>query len=421
MSRSNIINEAETNTTLNLSKDEAKHPLSVALEHSKKGQKYYLSDDFDTALNEFEKAIILVKGVMEKKPHHKQGRDLLKDIWDHISRLYPNPDQINAAPEVVESSPSETTHFNLNKIKTMFLDTLIESDWKKQCNGKFGGPKPTDKSWKQFYEETEAEFEHQDRKEKVVWAAERGHYQLIQDLIDQSAKINPETSKDNHKAPLLVAVQHNYTKVVTLLLENAAKVNIKGHAKWTPLHWAAYRMNTNVCDKLIEKKAKVNVKDIKGFTPLHWSALKGDLQTARLLIENGAKVNVPNNNGITPLHWAIFSGHPSIVSILLEHGAKVNGQDKFKRTLLHWATANGRKDMVRLLLEKGAKPNVCDVLKRSPLHWAAQKGHYDIVSILLDYNVTTNREDKFGDRPLMLAAKSDHPKVVSLLFEKGAR
>ena len=83
---------------------------------------------------------------------------------------------------------------------------------------------------------------------------------------------------------------------------------------------------------LIQKGADVNVRDQYGDTPLHQALWGADFdKIAWLLIQQGANVNARDKEGKTPLHKARDS---KIVQLLIQKGADVNARDKKGRTPL---------------------------------------------------------------------------------------
>ncbi|MSR88898.1 MAG: hypothetical protein EXS67_04505 [Candidatus Margulisbacteria bacterium] len=405
--------------------------LDVITSYDEKGQKLlelgsesHLRNFFLEARSYYEGAIRCFKQALDARPHDRVAREGISRAWDLMCCLYPVPYRVESIPEsnLVGMAGSAFSPSFFQKIRCVLLDNIIEGDWRKQCQGQFGGDKPVGKNWKQFYEDNELVLESLSHDASIVWAIQFGHYALLSRLYDvQHLSFLDSIDEVSWDSLLLMAIQKNYTEVAISLIEKGVKINVLGAGNWSVLHWSVYRQNLLITKSLLEHGAKASAKDCSGLTPLHWAAFKGSIPIVNLLIEHKAAVNVLSNEGVSPLHWAIFSGYQNMVSFLLHLGANVNVQDLYGRTLLHWAATNGRLQMVVLLLEHGAKVNVKDAFQRTPLHWAAHKGFYDIVKLLLEHHAHPNVRDKFGDRPLLLASMDRHSKLVSLLFDNGAR
>lgn len=405
--------------------------LDVINSYDHKGQKLLslgtearLRNDYGEARSYYEGAIRCFKQALDTRPHDRVAREGISRAWDLMCRLYPDPYRVESIPEshVMDNAEGSFSPTFFQKIRCFLLDNIIEGDWRKQCNGQYGGDKPLGKSWKQFYEDNELILESLSYDASIVWAIQFGHHALLSRLFEvQHVSFLDPIDGISWASLLLLAIQKNYTEVSISLIEKGVKINVVGESNWSVLHWSVYRLNFSITKSLLEHGAKASAKDSSGLTPLHWAAFKGSIPIVNLLVEHKAAVNAFSNEGVSPLHWAIFSGYQNMVSLLLDLGARVDVQDLYGRTLLHWAATNGRLQMVALLLEKGAKVNIKDDFQRTPLHWAAHKGFYDIVKLLLDHHANPNDRDKFGDRPLLLAAMDRHSKLVSLLFDNGAR
>jgi len=389
-----------------------------ALEAEKNGE-------LELAREKYLAAIDAYKVILNTKKHDRLAREGVIESWSKLAELY--PDYRNAIfPEEVEFERQlEEKMFGVASLKTAFIDNLLEGDWKKQCNGKYGGPKPYNKSWKQFYFDNEKEVELvETAPEKVYWAVQKGHYSYLSFILgkEKDVKVNETVNKDTKETFLEVAVKKGYKDVVAILLDHGAKVTAKGTGKWVPLHWAVFKGNKDIIMTLLDNGAKVNVKDENSITPLHIAAYSGFDEVADILLEKGARVNVADKSGLyTALHFAVYQDHYDIASKLLEAGANIKHYDKHLRTLLHWAGTMGKPDMVELLISRGANINAKDDLGRAPVHWAAQCGRHDVISLLIDHKAKINEADKFGDKPMLIAAFCNHTREVSLLFENGAR
>lgn len=68
----------------------------------------------------------------------------------------------------------------------------------------------------------------------------------------------------------------------------------------TPLQAASSRNHTRIMEMLIEAGADVNVKERNGMTPLHRACQRNDENMIKFLVSKGADVNAVDNNGHTP-------------------------------------------------------------------------------------------------------------------------
>lgn len=366
----------------------------------------------------------LIKGLrhqLDERPQDISVRDKLNAIWNEWAQIAPDLSVVSdhsAVPGKDDAGLPAT--WGVKKIRAVMVDGIIENQWKKQCNGKYGGPKPSTLSWKEFYNLNESAVQDLSTGlERIKWAVEHGHYQFLKKVLE---KVSLEEIEKKEKESLLFpAIQKDYVHIVRQLVQKGLRVNTRTAERWTPLHWAVFRRNPEMVYILLEHNARVNLKDDKGLTPLYLASFYGKADIVSLLLEYGANVNIASKDGLLPLHGAVYNGHYLVARMLLEAGSELNIHDRLGRTLLHYAATFGWSDLAKMLLEKKADPNKKDTFQRTPLHWAAQKGFFDMVLLLTEAGAKVNEEDMFRDRPLILAASAGHSKIVTHLFEQGGR
>ena len=218
--------------------------------------------------------------------------------------------------------------------------------------------------------------------------------------------------------PLHRAAQEGHTEVIEALIDAGAKVNAQDNNGITPLHRAAIYGQTEVIEALITAGAKVNAQDnVCGRTPLHRTAIFGHTEIARALIAAGADVDAPNNYGSTPLHRAAQEGHTKVILALIDAGAEVNAQDNYGGTPLHRAAFYGHTTIVQALIDAGAEVDAKDNRRRTPLHWAARIGQTTIARALIDAGANVHATNDEGWTPLRLATENGHAELVSLLTD----
>ena len=161
----------------------------------------------------------------------------------------------------------------------------------------------------------------------LLSAAKAGQDAAVKQLLDRGASIE-STSGEVWSSPLGIATMNGHEKVVEILLNKGAKVDVKDNYDQTPLYWAFSRRNETIAKLLLNSGAKVNVGDRHGWTLLMWAALDGDEASCKLLLDNGADVNYKNRLGATPLSMAILYKHWNFARLLLDHGAEVSPEDQ---------------------------------------------------------------------------------------------
>jgi len=142
----------------------------------------------------------------------------------------------------------------------------------------------------------------------------------------------------------------------------------------TPLNLAVFHNRTNAVEVLIRAGADVNQADSRGFAPLHFAVLRDNLQTLSLLLQHKANPNAASAQlfpfsrprmprtpefdrtaadslppvGETPLHLATMLGKTNIIELLLKSGADVNVTNGESLTPLDEAEMTGRSFRINI-------------------------------------------------------------------------
>lgn len=159
------------------------------------------------------------------------------------------------------------------------------------------------------------------------------------------------------------ASQGRYQQVLEFLRKGCRADYIDTHTG-TPVvsHAIRGKGDLRVVRLLVDTGADVNVADAAGETPL-MSALRLDrrLPLLNYLIDVGAHVNAVNQKGECALHFAVMATHPQLgaeraeyARLLLERGADPNGGEA-DTSPLKLACLWGRKEIGAMLLDAGAE------------------------------------------------------------------
>jgi ankyrin repeat protein len=108
---------------------------------------------------------------------------------------------------------------------------------------------------------------------------------------------------------------------LTRILEtNSALVNVPDYDKNTLLHLAVMHNRTNTIVLVLEHKPDVNARNTAGMTPLHLAAREGFVNATKLLLQAHPKLGLTDNRGLTPLKWAQMTGHEQVASLIEQAG-----------------------------------------------------------------------------------------------------
>lgn len=147
----------------------------------------------------------------------------------------------------------------------------------------------------------------------------RGHVEVMRLLLDYGA--DADTSHGNDSI-LIHASSYGRVKVVHLLLQHNANVNVTGYLNWTALHYASYFGHLKVVKLLLEHRAEINALSEAHNTPLRIASGNGRLEVVQILLQHGADVHIRGESNWTSFQAATLGKHTKVAQLLLEHGAE---------------------------------------------------------------------------------------------------
>lgn len=130
----------------------------------------------------------------------------------------------------------------------------------------------------------------------------------------------------------------NYEKLVARMARLFPhSVNDTDHAYLgdgrSALHQAAAIGNLKLVQILINKNAQINIQNKAGETPLHLAAQFGHLNVARYLIQKRAELNITTRHTQeTPLMVAAENGQEMVMAALINAGARKDLKDTFGKS-----------------------------------------------------------------------------------------
>lgn len=293
-------------------------------------------------------------------------------------------------------------------------------------------------------------------------ACQEGHKEIVSLLLKYKADVNKckigkaasisdvVHTRDNivrgrGLSPLFVACKNGHLKIVQLLLQHQANVELCTESGKTPLLVALQNEHVDIACLLIQKGANVHHRMDSGLNPLTVVSGNGQINLVHTLLKNGSDINVcvvnkddnlnshvdgmdentEDNHGVventdnnipSPLTMAAMNDHLDVAIVLLKNGADINFRGVEGATALFEATQKGNYCMVKYLLSKKASINIATHQRRTPLFVAVQRRFENIVELLLQNNADVNLCRKDGVSPLFMASLRNHKKIVQLLL-----
>ena len=240
-------------------------------------------------------------------------------------------------------------------------------------------------------------------------ALEGGHVQAKEIL----AAGVPVDSKDEHgRTALSFAAEHGYIKIVRLLIEAEANVNVQ-------------------CVEF-EKGSRHRGEESKRAS-LHWAAAKGHTEVVKALLEAGANIEARTANRRTPVLEASVNNHFGITKYLIEQDADINAHTYWGWGMLHQACSYGQTELVELLLahhvdvEAAYRGRFKDSpTDQRPLHYAVKTSHLPkpertkiIELLVVQGNAQISAQDSSGATAIHEAVKRDRKAALEILLKRA--
>lgn len=242
------------------------------------------------------------------------------------------------------------------------------------------------------------------------FASKKGLLQIVTLLIGNGAKVDIKSNDD--KTPLDLAVENFHPNIVRFLL-NVTKVEINKETLATNvptrlkslIHDKEYDEDIDDngwlgIDKCVNNKQKiknvieayrligtdVNSKDDKGNTALHFAAKYDCIEAVQILINRKADLNAKNAKGLTPLHIAVLANSFEVLKLLTAQEIDFSLTNTNDYTAVHFA-ARSEKCLPLLIEKLRLYPAILDTQnssKQTALNIAIQYEREGNIRLLLD-------------------------------------
>ncbi|XP_048246507.1 kinase D-interacting substrate of 220 kDa B-like [Haliotis rufescens] len=256
----------------------------------------------------------------------------------------------------------------------------------------------------------------------LIVACKDGELKRVRDILNQNSEDINKRGEDGLTA-VVWAARKGHREVVELLVGNEADLGRVDCLGNNILHWACYGGYADIVEHVVSKSmVDINRRGQDGRTPLMWAARHGKLDIFNFLLSKGRLPSEVDKDGDNILLLACSGGNVDIVKYVLSLktvGTNCRGQSD--RTPLMVAAYKGHENIFDELLKEGADVTLVDEAGDNVLHSACQGGHVDIVRRVLELgNVEINKQGQYHRTPLMTAARLGHKAVFDLLLNEGA-
>ncbi|PYH71859.1 ankyrin [Aspergillus vadensis CBS 113365] len=245
--------------------------------------------------------------------------------------------------------------------------------------------------------------------------------ELVFNRLLATQPVNVNTTNENGKKPMLLAIERSNPAMIKSLLEMSCTEVPLSEQGWNRMLQSAA---LNRWGEIVE--LLVTMEDL--FSHLNspcaeavllyaaWSGNKALVD--RILATGKSDPNAKALDGKTALAYAAYGGYTDIAMQLLStENIEPDVKDWYGMTPLAYAASRGYENIViQLLSTEGINPDFKDMFGFTPLSEAAVNGHEDVVRRLLANRRPDVLPDDVGGRKALLAAKAyQHDRIVKIL------
>lgn len=167
------------------------------------------------------------------------------------------------------------------------------------------------------------------------YAVERSNAEIVELLLKNGAHVDASTV-ENRLKPLHIAVMRGNCEIIKYLLIYKAQIDatfdVAISKEYSCLHLAAQNNNLKVIELLLEFGANINLQDKEKRTPLHLAIQAAQVEAVNLLLKYHPNTTLKNSQQQTPLIFALDNMCP-VLFLRLN-----NNEDLAKLRLQHQYT-----------------------------------------------------------------------------------
>lgn len=245
----------------------------------------------------------------------------------------------------------------------------------------------------------------------MLSACMTGDTSSVKDLISKGIDLNGVTPI----TPLMSAIKNNHKKIVELLIDNGANLELKDEKGQTALCHAIRTKNNILTQLLICRGADINSKCLYSGSFLTTALRLNCTNIAEMLINYKIDIEVIDCDGYTALNLAAFFGDEFVVELLLKNNAKIDTQDNNGMTAIMNAFTNCRREISFSLLEKSPNLELRNNDNKNILDIAIN--NKDFMSDILQKHDLLSSEQ--GNELLIKACQTKNEANILYLHERG--
>jgi ankyrin repeat protein len=184
-----------------------------------------------------------------------------------------------------------------------------------------------------------------------------GSVPIVKALLEYKATVNTYTSYEL-MSPLHLACEGGYRKIVDMLIDAQADVNVANFMERTPLHLAALSGRADIGSLLLRAGANPYAKDLHGWNARQMAELRGHRDYQELIVRATIKEKMAVIKELPEASWHCQLWTDVTESTQRKRREDLEVQQKWDRTLEEWKVAkerairerDGEKELERLKL-----------------------------------------------------------------------
>lgn len=209
---------------------------------------------------------------------------------------------------------------------------------------------------------------------------------ICKQIINYNVNINTKTITG--ETALHIACNLETINIAEYLLNKSIDLNIQDYDnEYTALIYSVNRNNKKLVKLLLDNKANVNLQDYNGNTALHYSVIEDNQDIFNILMtseisKNIINVNLFNSDSKIPLHLAFNNKSVKFYIDKLLSYSKVNFQDDMGNTTLHYIIKNDIwKTYTDILETKKLDIFIKNVYKMRPVDYVRENDYKEFINL----------------------------------------
>lgn len=174
-----------------------------------------------------------------------------------------------------------------------------------------------------------------DKYNALFYAIKSRSYEITKMIIECINNINAKCHTGENALHFSCSLQ--LYDISDLLIKYNIDINVHDYnEEITPLHYCVILNNAKLVKLLLDNGANLNLQDVYGNTSLHYSIIENNVEIFNMLLNHGKNninLNLWNIDGEIPLHKAILREEIQYVDKLVEK-SNLNIQDKYGNSCL---------------------------------------------------------------------------------------